>query len=91
MKKLFLGASIAMLLMLGGSASAQGAATKKIKIGVTMPTADHGWMGGGNWWAKRAMDDWKKKDPNVEFVFKDGKGYDPKKLIDSVKGLVGSR
>ena len=28
---------------------------------------------------------------NVEFVFKDGKGYDPKKLIDSVKGLVGSR
>ena len=28
---------------------------------------------------------------NVELVFKDGKGYDPKKLIDSVKGLVGSR
>lgn len=28
---------------------------------------------------------------NVEFVFKDGKGYDPKKLIDSVKGFVGSR
>jgi hypothetical protein len=28
---------------------------------------------------------------NVEIVFKDGKGYDPKKLIDSVKGLVGSR
>ncbi len=24
-------------------------------------------------------------------VFKDGKGYDPKKLIDSVKGMVGSR
>ena len=28
---------------------------------------------------------------NVEIVFKDGKGYDPKKLIDSVKGMVGSR
>jgi imidazolonepropionase-like amidohydrolase len=28
---------------------------------------------------------------NVEFVFKDGKGYDPHKLIDSVKGMVGSR
>lgn len=28
---------------------------------------------------------------NVEFVFKDGKGYDPKKLIDSVKGMVGSK
>jgi hypothetical protein len=28
---------------------------------------------------------------NVEIVFKDGKGYDPKKLIDSVKGFVGAR
>ena len=28
---------------------------------------------------------------NVEIVFKDGRGYDPKKLLDSVKGLVGSR
>jgi imidazolonepropionase-like amidohydrolase len=27
----------------------------------------------------------------VELVFKDGKGYDSKKLIDSVKGLVGLR
>jgi hypothetical protein len=27
----------------------------------------------------------------VEIVFKDGKGYDSKKLIDSVQGLVGSR
>jgi imidazolonepropionase-like amidohydrolase len=28
---------------------------------------------------------------NVEIVFKDGKGYDHRKLIDSVKGMVGSR
>jgi len=28
---------------------------------------------------------------NVEIVFKDGKGYDSKKLLESVKGLVGSR
>ena len=28
---------------------------------------------------------------NVEYVFKDGKGYDSKKLIASVKGMVGSR
>jgi hypothetical protein len=27
----------------------------------------------------------------VEIVFKDGKGYDSKKLIDSVQGLVGYR
>jgi len=28
---------------------------------------------------------------NVELVFKDGIGYDSQKLIDSVKGLVGTR
>jgi imidazolonepropionase-like amidohydrolase len=28
---------------------------------------------------------------NVELVFKDGKGYDPRKLLDSVQGLVGLR
>jgi imidazolonepropionase-like amidohydrolase len=28
---------------------------------------------------------------NVEIVFKDGVGYDPAKLIDSVRGTVGSR
>ena len=28
---------------------------------------------------------------NVEIVFKDGVGYDPEKLIQSVRGLVGIR
>ena len=28
---------------------------------------------------------------NVEIVFKDGVGYDSAKLIESVKGMVGSR
>ena len=70
MKKLVTAVFIAVLAVLGGNASGQTGATKKIKIGVTMPTADHGWMGGANWWAKKSMDDWKKKDPNVEFVFK---------------------
>ena len=28
---------------------------------------------------------------NVEIVFKDGVGYDPAKLLDSVRGQVGLR
>lgn len=32
-----------------------------------------------------------KEIENVEIVFKDGIGYDSQKLIDSVKGLVGTR
>jgi hypothetical protein len=27
----------------------------------------------------------------VEMVFKDGVGYDPAKLLDSIRGLVGLR
>ena len=39
----------------------------KIKIGVSIPSADHGWTGGIVWWAKKAIADWNKKDPNIEF------------------------
>lgn len=46
------------------------AAGEPVKIGVTVPTADHGWTGGVVWWTEKAIDDWKAKDPNVEFVFK---------------------
>ena len=42
-------------------------AAEKIKIGVSIPTADHGWTGGVVWWAKKAIEDWQKKDPNLEF------------------------
>lgn len=31
------------------------AAAKKLKIGVSVPAADHGWTAGIGWWAKRAM------------------------------------
>ncbi len=94
MRKLLAMVLVTALAALGGSASAQSAATKKIKIGVTMPTADHGWMGGANWWARKAMDDWKKKDPNVEFVFKTSGDVTKQvadiedMLVQGVNGLV---
>lgn len=88
--------AIALVLVVAVSlAFGQGAAaTKKIKIGVTMPTADHGWMGGANWWAKKAIEDWKKKDPNVEFVFKTSPDVTKQvadiedMLVQGVNGLV---
>lgn len=43
------------------------AAPAKIKIGVAIPSADHGWTGGIVWYAKKAIADWQKKDKNVEF------------------------
>lgn len=92
MRKLLAVVLVAALAAIGGTASAQ--STKKLKIGVTMPTADHGWMGGANWWAKKAMDDWKKKDPNVDFVFKTSGDVTKQvadiedMLVQGVNGLV---
>jgi ribose transport system substrate-binding protein len=94
MKKLLMAVLIGALAVVAGSASAQNAATRKLKIGVSMPTADHGWMGGGNWWAKRAMDDWKKKDANVDFIFKTSGDVTKQvadiedMLVQGVNGLV---
>jgi len=55
---------LAMLLACGGVF-----AQAKIKIGVSMPAAMAGFMGGATWWAKKAIDDWTKKDPSLEFYF----------------------
>ena len=61
MKKIF--AVLLMVLMIAGTAMA----ADHLKIGVSIPTADHGWTGGINWWAQKAINDWKAKDPNVQF------------------------
>jgi ribose transport system substrate-binding protein len=42
-------------------------AAKPLRIGVSIPTADHGWTGGIVWWANQAINDWKAKDPDVTF------------------------
>lgn len=42
-------------------------AAKPLRIGVSIPTADHGWTGGVVWWANQAINDWKAKDPDVTF------------------------
>ncbi len=42
-------------------------AAPKIRIGISIPTADHGWTGGINWWAQKAIKEWQAKDPDVTF------------------------
>lgn len=46
------------------AASAQPIA-KKLRIGVSVPAADHGWTAGVGWWAKQAMDLY----PDVEWQY----------------------
>lgn len=74
--KMFLAPLAAGLLLLasgctGGSAPAEGGSSatstetagKKLKIGISVPSADHGWTAGVIYWAEEA----KKKYPDVEF------------------------
>lgn len=40
-------------------------AKKRLRIGVSVPAADHGWTAGVGWWAKRAMELY----PEVDWVY----------------------
>ncbi len=43
------------------------AALNKVKVGIAIPAADHGWAGGIVWYAKKGIADWQKKDKNIDF------------------------
>jgi len=38
------------------------------KIGISLPTATHGYLGRVNWWVQKAVKDWKAKNPALEFL-----------------------
>ncbi|HET6438943.1 MAG TPA: ABC transporter substrate-binding protein [Anaeromyxobacter sp.] len=61
-------------------------AQAKVKVGVSIPTADHGWTGGINWWAQKAIKDWKAKDPSVEFLLVTADN--PQKQVSDVEDLM---
>jgi ribose transport system substrate-binding protein len=54
-------------LMLAACPCSVVAGEKPLRIGVTTPSADHGWMGGVIWWAKKAISDWQNKDKSLTF------------------------
>ncbi len=65
--KHFAALALALCVILGGFAPA---GEKKYHIGVSMPSATHGWMANANYWANKAKADWAKWDPNVEIELK---------------------
>ncbi len=58
---------LALVVALGLSAEA---ADRKYVIGVSMPSATHGWMANANYWANRAKDDWGRWDPDITIDLK---------------------
>ncbi len=55
----------ALPVFAGGGRQAQ--TTQAIKIGVAVPTADHGWTGGVGWWADFKVEELKKQYPDIQF------------------------
>jgi ribose transport system substrate-binding protein len=58
------------------------APAKKLRIGVSVPAADHGWTAGIGWWAKRAM----AMYPDVDWVFTTA--ANPEKQIADVEDMI---
>lgn len=93
-KPLYLGVTAALaasLIALGGigvsspapdAKPAQTAPAKKLKIGVSVPAADHGWTAGIGYWAKKSM----ALYPDVEWVYTTA--ANPEKQIQDVENML---
>lgn len=82
------GALLAGALALPGSASAQDSEAKAT-IGVSIPSATHGWTGGVNFHAQEAIDGLKKQYPNLDFVL--ATAGDAGKQVSDVEDMMATR
>lgn len=81
MRKFVLAASLLLCLAVG-----MARAGEKVRIGVSIPTADHGWTGGIVWWAQKAVDEFKAKYPEAEILLVTADA--PAKQIADIEDLV---
>ena len=42
---------------------------RQIVVGISTPTADHGWTGGIVWWSEKAVKDLGKSHPDIKFIY----------------------
>jgi len=73
---------LAVLVLFAMPAMAQ----SKVKIGVSIPSADHGWTGGLVYYAQMAIKDIGAKDKNVEFTLT--LADSPQKQVSDVEDLM---
>jgi ribose transport system substrate-binding protein len=63
-----IGAGVLALGILGAAGAAR--ADDKVILGVAIPTADHGFTGGIDWWANKAREDMEKAHPDLKVILK---------------------
>ena len=61
-------AGVLALGILGATGAAR--ADDKVILGVAIPTADHGFTGGIDWWANKAKEDMEKAHPDLKVILK---------------------
>jgi ribose transport system substrate-binding protein len=61
---------------------AQTPPAKKVKIGVSIPAADHGWTAGIGWWAKRGM----AMHPEIEWSY--ATAASPEKQVADIQDMM---
>jgi ribose transport system substrate-binding protein len=78
----FAAASCAILL---AGAGCQEKPQKKIKIGVSIPAADHGWTAGVGYWAQTEM----KKYPDIDWVY--ATANEPGKQASDIEDMMAQK
>ena len=58
----------------------------KIRIGVSIPSADHGWTGGVVWWAEQTKKELERKDPKIEIILSTAK--DSSEQVNKIENLM---
>ncbi len=79
-------ATVAIGALFAGAATAQ---DKTYTIGVSVPTADHGWTGGVDFFAQQAVDRLTKAYPNIKFVL--ATAADSNKQAADLEDMVTTR
>ena len=72
----------AVATLISPPAAVAQAAPRKVRIGVSIPAADHGWTAGVGWWAKRAM----ALYPDIEWSY--ATADKPEKQVGDIEDMM---
>ncbi len=77
---------IAAFSFVGCGKKADAPKVEKLKIGVSVPTATHGWAGGIVWFAEKAKKEIEAANPDVEVIVTTGE--DAARQVDRIENLI---
>jgi len=86
MKKLFLFITVMAFAFLSGCGKKEAASPKTLRIGVSVPSADHGWTGGIVWWAEKTAKDLMLNDNQLKITVVTAK--DAGEQVNQIENLM---